>query len=503
MTLTAPTLVAGLDRLSSAHRSALDERLGALRDVLPAGSASDPAPAAGATRGGTAVDAVVALLDPRDRAAVWLLVAVVSQRLPTDREVLAASRRGVLDGPAATLAAALELLDVTEPPVPLRIAVGETLVDVHNTAHTSFFTGIQRVARECARHWTARHDVTLIAWSSDLRCPVDLPAGPRAHLLGLDAPGTDGEDEGPATRVVPWRSTYLIPELAAERPRTDRLLAMARRTGTRVGSIGYDLVPLTSSETVIAHLPNEFAGHLAASRHYATVAAISEAAAQEYRGWRTMLSGAGYAGPEIVAVPLAAEVAVPTPEQQRAARDLLMIGDLPLVLCVGSHEPRKNHLAVLQAAEMLWRRGAQFALTFIGGNSWNSETFHRTVEQLQAANHPVVTLAGIDDATLWSAYRLARFTVFPSLNEGFGLPVAESLASGTPVVTSEFGSMREIAADGGALLVDPHDDRALAEAMSTLLSDDAELHRLTEEAGRRTVRTWDAYTADVWARLTA
>jgi glycosyltransferase involved in cell wall biosynthesis len=79
--------------------------------------------------------------------------------------------------------------------------------------------------------------------------------------------------------------------------------------------------------------------------------------------------------------------------------------------------------------------------------------------------------------------------------------VVESIACGTPVITSDFGSMREITADGGALLVDPRDDHALAAAMHTLLTDDAELERLAKQARGRPVRTWDDYADQVWQIL--
>src|SRR5205085_1195336 len=101
---------------------------------------------------------------------------------------------------------------------------------------------------------------------------------------------------------------------------------------------------------------------------------------------------------------------------------------------------------------------------------------------LRAAHRPVEAISAATDALLFGGYRVARFTVFPSINEGFGLPVAESLACGTPVITSNFGSTREIAeggdAGGGALLVDPRDDDSLTGAMRSLLTDDALLHRL-------------------------
>ncbi|HEY0188612.1 MAG TPA: glycosyltransferase family 1 protein [Cellulomonas sp.] len=493
-------LDAAVGGLPASHRRALDTRLRLLLAALDAPVERGTAPADVVRR---ATDRI----DPDDRAVAWLTTAVVAMRLPTQHEVLRVSRAGVLDGPAATLAAAIALIDLPREPRPIRVVRGAIVIDVHNTARTTFFTGIQRVARECARAWVDQHENVLpIGWADDLLCPQDLPADRLARLLGQEGPQEDVAETGTETAtpslVVPWQCRYLIPELAAERPRTDRLLAMASFTGIEIGSIGYDLVPLTSAETAISGLPNEFAGHLAASRHYQRIATISDAAGDEYRGWRTMISGAGFTGPDIVTVALAAEAQVPGPADLALARDRMMVADLPLVLCVGSHEPRKNHLAVLHAAELLWRRGLSFALTFVGGNSWNSDEFHQTIAGLQALNRPVATLSGIADSTLWAAYQLARFTVFPSLNEGFGLPVVESLMSGTPVITSNYGSTREIAEQGGGvLLVDPRDDDALAEAMTTLLTDQDLLEALMAQAGTRSTRTWAAYAADTWAYL--
>jgi glycosyltransferase involved in cell wall biosynthesis len=172
-----------------------------------------------------------------------------------------------------------------------------------------------------------------------------------------------------------------------------------------------------------------------------------------------------------------------------------------MVLCVGSHEPRKNHLSVLHAAELLWREGRQFSLVFVGGNGWHGEQFETRLSELRAAGRPVEAIRALPEELLWAAYRVAHCLVFPSLNEGFGLPVAESLASGTPVITSGFGSMADIAAPGGALLVDPRDDHDLRDALRTMLTDPATHARLSREARHHELRTWEHYAADAWAFL--
>jgi glycosyltransferase involved in cell wall biosynthesis len=89
------------------------------------------------------------------------------------------------------------------------------------------------------------------------------------------------------------------------------------------------------------------------------------------------------------------------------------------------------------------------------------------------------------------------------LHEGYGLPVAESLAYGTPALTTDYGSTAEIAAEGGALTVDPRDDDALVNAMRRLLTDDDLVTELEQAAGARPIRTWDDYARELWDVLAA
>lgn len=432
----------------------------------------------------------------------WLALAVLSARLPTATTVVATVRDTELDGPAALAAACLE--HTTDVSARREVEVtAATVVDVAHTSSTTISTGIQRVARETTRRWLDR-DVVPVGWTAGFDALRPLSASELGRITGAVTHQAIEDPPNPESRVlVPWGGCYLVPELAAEEPRTVRLHALARYGRGRTGAIGFDQVPVTSAETTQLGFTGVFAGNLAAVRHFDAVATISEAAAVEYRGWRAMLVAAGVAGPRIVPVLLPVEAPPSSPEEVAAGRARFTVGDLPMVLVVGSHEPRKNHLAVLHAAELLWREGWEFSLTFIGGNSWGSEAFTRRLAELVAAGRPIESASRIGESLLWAAYRVARFTVFPSANEGYGLPVAESLAVGTPAITSGFGSMAEIAAGGGALTVDPHDDLDLAAAMRALLRDDTELDRLRRAALARAPRTWDDYAAEAWAALTA
>jgi glycosyltransferase involved in cell wall biosynthesis len=226
-------------------------------------------------------------------------------------------------------------------------------------------------------------------------------------------------------------------------------------------------------------------------KHASRVAGISAAATREFRGFGDMLAAQGLPGPDVVECALPVEVP-PGDGGPPTTR--------PLVVCIGSFEPRKNQLAVLHAAEQLWREGLDFELQFIGGGGYTTE-FDPLMVRLKAAGRPVRRRNAISDAELWQTLRSARFSVFLSLHEGFGLPVAESLACGTPCLTSEYGSTREIADGGGALVVDPLDDLAIAVQMRAMLTDDALLDSLRQAALRRPPRTWDDYARELWTAL--
>jgi glycosyltransferase involved in cell wall biosynthesis len=444
--------------------------------------------------------ALADVIDTRNRSHVWLALAVLTGRLPDRTTVVELARASEFDEGRSLWRAIAELTTDESASWKLRVATDEVLIDVAHTTSTVLTTGIQRVARETTRRWLRDHDCTPVSWSRDFQSLRELTVLERTRIVSGEAE-EDVKERPEATVVVPWHATYLLPELAAEPARSSRLLALAEFTPNRTGVIGFDCVPITSAETTQLGFAGVFACNLAAVRHFNVIATISQAAGTEYSGWRSMLSAIGLTGPRIEPVPLPVEVAEPTPADVEAARARFLVGWLPLVLVVGSHEPRKNHLAVLHAAELLWREGLQFSLSFVGGNSWGSDAFSRRLADLQRGGRPVDSESRLSDGRLWASYRLARCTVFPSLNEGFGLPVAESLAAGTPAITSNFGSMLEIAAEGGALTVDPHDDHAIAAAMRTLLVDEVVHSSLSAQALDRPVRTWDDYAREVWNLL--
>lgn len=159
------------------------------------------------------------------------------------------------------------------------------------------------------------------------------------------------------------------------------------------------------------------------------------------------------------------------------------------VLFVGTVEPRKNLPALLEAYRMLLDAGRAKpapVLAVAGQEGWLSERAHARIDELGLRRH-VQLLGGVSDASLVRLYQGARAFAMPSIYEGFGLPVLEAMQSGVPVVSSNAGSLAEVAGDA-ALLVAPGDVEGWAAALECVLLDEAEANRLREagleQAGR-------------------
>lgn len=172
-------------------------------------------------------------------------------------------------------------------------------------------------------------------------------------------------------------------------------------------------------------------------------------------------------------------------------------------LFVGTLEPRKNLPRLLDAYEMLLARtgGEAPDLCLAGPPGWGLGPVTKRLAR--------PALAGRVRLTGWCApdelrelYATATALVFPSLDEGFGLPVLEAMGCGLPVLTTDRGATAEVAG-GDALLVDPRDTGALAEAMARLARDPALRERLAR-AGRQRAAAWTwARTADLTAAVYA
>jgi glycosyltransferase involved in cell wall biosynthesis len=157
--------------------------------------------------------------------------------------------------------------------------------------------------------------------------------------------------------------------------------------------------------------------------------------------------------------------------QLAAVRARYGLGEAPFILAVGTLQPRKNYVRLIQAFSNLQSSIPDLQLVIAGGKGWLFESIFAEVERLGLRDR--VRFPGfVADDDLPALYSAARVLAYPSLYEGFGLPMLEAMACGTPVVASTASCLPEVAGDA-ALLVPPADVPALAEALSRAVSDEA------------------------------
>ncbi|CAI8834567.1 mannosyl-N-acetyl-alpha-D-glucosaminyl-diphospho-ditrans,octacis-undecaprenol 3-alpha-mannosyltransferase / alpha-1,3-rhamnosyltransferase [Pseudomonas sp. IT-93MI4] len=155
-------------------------------------------------------------------------------------------------------------------------------------------------------------------------------------------------------------------------------------------------------------------------------------------------------------------------------------------LCVGTLEPRKNLRLALRAHALLPEAVRQrFPLLIVGMAGWQREQFSAELRQALASGH-VCLLGYLPDEHLAQLLAGARALIFPSLYEGFGLPVLEAMASGTPVVLTRASAMPEVAGDAGNY-IEPDNADGLRDALIRLLDD--QVHwQACREAGLQRAR---------------
>jgi glycosyltransferase involved in cell wall biosynthesis len=175
----------------------------------------------------------------------------------------------------------------------------------------------------------------------------------------------------------------------------------------------------------------------------------------------------------------------------------------PYILAVGTLEPRKNLITLLEAYGQLSTDAPMLVLA--GARGWVDSPLFAAVQRLGLTQRVHFT-GHVADELLPSLYSAAQVFVYPSLYEGFGLPVLEALACGTPVITSNTSSLPEVAGDA-ATLVDPHNPDQLAEQLQHILSNQNKRTELSVRGPARALQfTWQRtaqLTMDVYRQVLA
>ncbi|MGH9336409.1 MAG: glycosyltransferase family 4 protein, partial [Vicinamibacteria bacterium] len=170
----------------------------------------------------------------------------------------------------------------------------------------------------------------------------------------------------------------------------------------------------------------------------------------------------------------------------------------PYLLYVGTLEPRKNLARAVTGFSRVATEYPDHRFYLAGDLGWQAKDLLQTMERLPHGNR-IERLGYVAEEDLAALYSNAELFVYPSLYEGFGLPVIEAMACGAPVLTSNTSSLAEIA-DGAAVLVDPHDVEQIAEGMGRALSDEIGRERLVASGlARARSFSWERTTRETLA----
>jgi glycosyltransferase involved in cell wall biosynthesis len=378
------------------------------------------------------------------------------------------------------------------------------LFDLTHTSHTRARTGIQRVTRSLYREFGATatavtHDPFLGAWR-----PLE-----KWEFANLAADTASPTRRAQWPLSARWRGRWrrATGRIGASAPRGDyQGFLTAELFSAQVGAnlpeifprvaVFHDAIALRFPELTPAGTVARFPGYLRELLQFDGIAAVSEdsrASLVDY--WRWL--GVAHP-PPVIALPLGVDSVCHPIGDKRTE------GVPPVVLSVGTLEGRKNHLALLEACEELWSRGVKFTLRLAGGvQSETGRAALARVRALQASGRPLRYDGPLSDAALGDAYAECAFTVYPSVAEGFGLPVIESLARGRPCLCSAHGALGELVSGGGVSGLDAVDATSLASAIARLLASPAELAALSSAAQARTFKPWRTCAAELAAWMQA
>jgi glycosyltransferase involved in cell wall biosynthesis len=278
---------------------------------------------------------------------------------------------------------------------------------------------------------------------------------------------------------------FLTSELFSDEERPGIGAFLASRA-CRLAAVFHDAIPLKHPHITWPQSVARHPGYMKLLARFDRVWAVSHASADELTGfWRWQRIARP---PPVEVLPLGADfdgrprvAALPA-----RARDVP-----PALLCVGIVEPRKNQLFLLDVCEELWRSGLIFELHIVGRvNPHFGAPIVARMKSLRRKHRGLHFHEGASDEAVARLYAKARAMVLPTLAEGCGLPLLESLWRGVPCVCSDLPSLRENAAGGGCVAVTVNDRAAWTAALRHVLTDDLEQHRLASEAIARRLPTW-------------
>jgi len=380
---------------------------------------------------------------------------------------------------------------------------GSIVIDVSNASRDPANSGVIRLCRQLSRELQAARGCLFVIWNEAEQRYV-LPTreefeqlgrfnGPKLLSENLLSDGYDsriGLDEA-MERFQLRAPCLLLPELQ-DAHRLGRIQEYAGARGFATAAIFCDAIPIMRPDLCSEEIRSNHGGYVQALAKCDVVVPIShfsEACLREI--WRS----AKVEPCSVVSAVLPGEFR----GVERTTQEAALITGTVEILCVSTIEPRKNHEKLVAAMTGLQEHHPEFdwRLTLVGNRYAGAEELAASIEAACEDNPRIQWLRIVDDERLAELYGQAHFTVYPSLIEGFGLPIVESIWHGRPCICSQDGVMSELARSGGCLTTDVSDVETLADSIYTLATNRDLYSRLAMEAIEREAKTWADYGNEV------
>ncbi|CAJ35693.1 glycosyltransferase [Methanocella arvoryzae] len=372
------------------------------------------------------------------------------------------------------------------------------IIDVTNASRDPANSGVIRVTRRLSRTLQAYLNPIFVTWDNEQDSYVLLNRQEYETLGKFNGPVLANPDavSQPGKRTL--LSDYLMGGLNSSRwlllPETvmessGRMIRKwARDNGIKLAAIFYDSIPIQHPElckdTLVRENHSDYMLGLAQCDVVIPISGFSATCL------KTFWEDHHVKGCPIISDLLPGEFG----GSKRPAEPKACQGTVKM-LCVSTLEPRKNHRMLIEACLLMEKNHPElnWQLTLVGNRYAGAYDIAEYVQRVAATNPRIKWLGIVDDATLDRLYAEATFTVYPSIVEGFGMPIIESIWYGRPCICSNGGVMAELASEGGCLTTDVTNPEVLSRDLYRLATDSSLRARLSQEALQRKVKTWDQY----------
>ncbi|MDD4254486.1 MAG: glycosyltransferase [Methanofollis sp.] len=380
------------------------------------------------------------------------------------------------------------------------------IVDVTNAVRDPANSGVIRVTRRMCKELQGYLDPVFVVWDPESDCYILPKRSEFRQLAEFNGPLLKDESRlSPDDQSItldeylplPGGTSWLLfTETVAETSaRTAR--RYARNKGIRLAALFYDAIPVLCPDFCTD--PVTRTNH----RHYMTgisecdvVIPISYYSSQCLREfWKDNTIEGCDVMPNLLpgefgGAPRTRKI----PEFETKSID---------ILCVSTLEPRKNHKKLIQACLLLQEKypDLDWNLTLVGNRYAGAFDIAEYIQSISLDNPRINWQGVVDDATLHTLYERSSFTVYPSVIEGFGMPILESLWHGKPCICYNKGVMAELAGDGGCLTTDVTDENALSDTIYRLSTDKELFLKLSRYAVTRKIKSWDDYILELLSIL--